>query len=66
MAEVGATIARLKAEGQSIVLVEQNFNLALGLADHITVLNTGRVVFDGNADDVRASPDRVTQHLGVF
>ena len=66
VAEVGATIARLKAEGQSILLVEQNFNLALGLADHITVLNTGRVVFDGNADDVRASPDRVTRHLGVF
>ena len=66
VAEVGATIARLKAEGQSILLVEQNFNLALGLADHITVLNTGRVVFDGNAGDVRASPDRVTQHLGVF
>jgi len=66
VAEVGSTIARLKAEGQSIVLVEQNFNLALGLADHITVLNTGRVVFDGPADGVRAAPTQVTQHLGVF
>ena len=66
VAEVGSTIARLKAEGQSIVLVEQNFNLALGLADHITVLNTGRVVFDGHADGVRAAPEQVTQHLGVF
>ena len=66
VAEVGNTIARLKAEGQSIVLVEQNFNLALGLADHIAVLNTGRVVFDGPADGVRASPEQVTQHLGVF
>ena len=66
VAEVGATIAKLKAEGQSILLVEQNFNLALGLADHITVLNTGRVVFDGPADSVRAAPAQVTQHLGVF
>jgi branched-chain amino acid transport system ATP-binding protein len=66
VAEVGQTIARLKAEGQSIVLVEQNFHLALGLADHITVLNTGRVVFDGPADGVRAAPEQVTQFLGVF
>jgi branched-chain amino acid transport system ATP-binding protein len=64
--EVGATIARLKAEGQSIVLVEQNFHLALGLADHITVLNTGRVAWDGPVAEVRADPDRVTRHLGVF
>ena len=66
VAEVGQTIARLKSEGQSIVLVEQNFHLALGLADHITVLNSGRVVFDGPADAVRAAPEQVTRHLGVF
>ena len=64
--EVGQTIARLKSEGQSIVLVEQNFNLALGLADHITVLNTGRVCYDGPADVVRADPEQVTRFLGVF
>ena len=66
VAEVGQTIARLKSEGQAIVLVEQNFNLALGVADHITVLNTGRVVFDGAADGVRAAPEQVTRHLGIF
>jgi branched-chain amino acid transport system ATP-binding protein len=64
--EVGETIAKLKSEGQSIVLVEQNFNLALGLADHITVLNTGRVCYDGPADAVRADPEQVTRFLGVF
>ena len=64
--EVGETIAKLKSEGQSIVLVEQNFNLALRLADHITVLNTGRVCYDGPADAVRADPEQVTRFLGVF
>ena len=64
--EVGETIAKLKSEGQSILLVEQNFNLALGLADHITVLNTGRVCYDGPADAVRANPEEVTRFLGVF
>ncbi|HTO47159.1 MAG TPA: ABC transporter ATP-binding protein [Burkholderiales bacterium] len=63
VAEVGRTIARLKEEGQSIVLVEQNVKLALGLADEVVVLNTGRVVFAGGAGEVRE--DLITQHLGV-
>ena len=66
VAEVGNTIAKLKSEGQSIVLVEQNFSLALGLADHVTVLNTGRVAYDGPAEAVRAAPEQVTRHLGIF
>lgn len=44
IAEVGSTIARLNAEPRSIVLVEHNSNLALGLAPHTTMFNTGRVV----------------------
>jgi branched-chain amino acid transport system ATP-binding protein len=63
VAEVGRTIARLKEEGQSIVLVEQNIKLALGLADEVVILNTGRVVFTGAPGDVR--DDLITQHLGV-
>ena len=47
VAEVGRTIARLKEEGQSIVLVEQNIKLALDLADDVVMLNTGRVAFAG-------------------
>ncbi|HWI14070.1 MAG TPA: ABC transporter ATP-binding protein [Burkholderiales bacterium] len=64
--EVGRTIARLKAEGQCIVLVEQNLKLALDLADDCVILNTGRVVFSGTADEVQRDESLVTQHLGVF
>jgi branched-chain amino acid transport system ATP-binding protein len=66
VAEVGRTIARLKEEGQSIVLVEQNMKLALGLADDVVVLNIGQVVFAGSADRVRRDESLITQHLGVF
>jgi branched-chain amino acid transport system ATP-binding protein len=66
VAEVGRTIARLKREGQSIVLVEQNVKLALELADDVVILNTGRVVFAGGVDEVRSNDELVTQHLGVF
>jgi branched-chain amino acid transport system ATP-binding protein len=64
VAEVGRTIARLKAEGQSIVLVEQNVKLALELADEVAILNTGRMIFAGPASQVGQS--LITQHLGVF
>ena len=66
VAEVGRTIARLKAEGQSIVLVEQNVKLAFSLADDVVILNTGRVAFAGPVAAVRDNESLITQHLGVF
>jgi branched-chain amino acid transport system ATP-binding protein len=66
VAEVGRTIARLKAEGQSILLVEQNVKLAFELADDVVILNTGRVAFAGRAADARDDRALITQHLGVF
>jgi branched-chain amino acid transport system ATP-binding protein len=66
VAEVGQTIARLKQEGQSIVLVEQNIKLALGLADDVVLLNTGRLAFAGSVDELRRDDALISQHLGVF
>ena len=66
VAEVGRTIARLKEEGQSIVLVEQNIKLAFRLADDVVILNTGRVVFSGGVEQARNDNALITQHLGVF
>jgi len=66
VAEVGRTIAQLKAEGQSIVLVEQNIKLTLDLADSVVIINTGHVVFSGAADAIKLDDAIVSQHLGVF
>jgi branched-chain amino acid transport system ATP-binding protein len=66
VAEVGRTIAQLKAEGLSIVLVEQNIKLTLELADDVVIVNTGAVVFSGTAGAVRADDKLIAQHLGVF
>jgi branched-chain amino acid transport system ATP-binding protein len=66
VAEVGRTIAQLKAEGQSIILVEQNIKLTLDLADDIVIINTGAVVFRGEAAGLRLDDALVAQHLGVF
>jgi branched-chain amino acid transport system ATP-binding protein len=66
VAEVGRTIRRLKDEGQSIVLVEQNRHLALDVADQVVILNTGRCVFTGPAGDVVNNEELIAQNLGVF
>ena len=66
VAEVGRTIRKLKDWGQSIILVEQNSNLALDVSDHVVILNIGRCVFDGSVEDVRNDPNMIIQHLGVF
>src|SRR3979409_1965253 len=66
VAEVGRTIRRLKEEGQSIVLVEQNLQLALDVADQAVILNTGRCAFAGTAGDLLNNEELITQNLGVF
>jgi branched-chain amino acid transport system ATP-binding protein len=66
VAEVGRAIRRLKEEGQSIVLVEQNRQLALDVADQAVILNTGRCVFAGSATDAANDEALIAQHLGVF
>src|SRR3984893_11355579 len=66
VAEVGRTIKRLKEEGQSIVLVEQNLKLALEVADQAVILNTGRCVFAGSANDILNNEELIAQNLGVF
>jgi branched-chain amino acid transport system ATP-binding protein len=65
VAEVGRTIARLKGEGLSIVLVEQNIKLTLDLADDIVILNSGSVAFTGTAREVKMNDAVITHHLGV-
>jgi branched-chain amino acid transport system ATP-binding protein len=66
VAEVGRTIAKLKADGLSIVLVEQNIKLTLDLADDIVIINSGSVAFCGTADQLKLDDAIVSQYLGVF
>ena len=66
VAEVGRTIRILKAEGQSIVLVEQNLKLALDVADQAVVLNTGRCVISCSASDLLENEELIAQNLGVY
>jgi branched-chain amino acid transport system ATP-binding protein len=66
VAEVMATIRRLKAEGLSILLVEQNPRLVFEVADDVVILNSGRVVFAGPTGELTTAGVDLRQHLGVY
>jgi branched-chain amino acid transport system ATP-binding protein len=66
VAEVMATIHKLKESGLSIVLVEQNPKLVFGIADDIVILNSGQVAAAGLAGELREREGDLRQHLGVF
>jgi branched-chain amino acid transport system ATP-binding protein len=63
--QIGATIARLKAEGFTILLVEQNFRFAATVADRHYVMEHGRVVDCVANADLAASMDKLHEYLGV-
>jgi branched-chain amino acid transport system ATP-binding protein len=58
-------LATLKADGLSMLVIEQNFPMSLKLADRAYVLASGKVVISGSADHVRNHPELVTAYLGV-
>ena len=63
--QIGHTLAELKREGFTIVLVEQNFLFAAGVADRHYVVEDGRVVDMIAAADVEASTGKLQRYLGV-
>jgi len=58
------TLVRLKEEGLTLLLVEQNARAALQIADRGYVLETGRVVLSGAAGDLLADQDVKRAYLG--
>ncbi len=66
VAEVMATIRKLKESGLSIVLVEQSPKLVFDIADDIVILNSGRVAVTSTATELRRDGVDLRQHLGVF
>ncbi|MFZ0528062.1 MAG: ABC transporter ATP-binding protein [Xanthobacteraceae bacterium] len=66
VAEVMATIRKLKESGLSIVLVEQSPKLVFDIADDIVILNSGRVAVVSTAEKLKGDGIDLRQHLGVF
>ena len=62
---VMASIRAMRSEGLAILLVEQNVEIALDVADRAAIVDQGAIVFDGTASDLRARADLQSAYLGV-
>jgi branched-chain amino acid transport system ATP-binding protein len=58
-------IAKLKQDGLSILLVEQNAALALKLVDFVHVISKGRVVFSGLPNELAENDEVKAKFLGI-
>jgi branched-chain amino acid transport system ATP-binding protein len=55
----------LKGSGLTMLLVEQNYMMAMALADTVYVLENGRIAFEGTAEELDSAEDIKRKHLGV-
>ena len=63
--QIGRTIARLKAEGFTIVLVEQNFRFAASVADRHYIVELGKVIDTMGNDELGNNIEKLHAYLGV-
>lgn len=62
--QIYEVIARLRAEGRTIVLVEENAGRVIDSADHIHLLDNGRFVWNGDGAELMSRPEIVATYLG--
>jgi branched-chain amino acid transport system ATP-binding protein len=63
--QIGRTIEALKAQGFTVLLVEQNFHFAAAVADRHYVMEHGRIVDEFSTPELKANMDKVHDYLGV-
>jgi branched-chain amino acid transport system ATP-binding protein len=63
--QVGEILARLRATGIALLLVEQNLRLATQVGQRVLVMNKGTIVFAGTPAELAADRDVETRYLGV-
>jgi branched-chain amino acid transport system ATP-binding protein len=63
--QIGQTIATLKAQGFTVLLVEQNFHFAAAVADRHYVMEHGRIVDEFSTPELKANMDKLHDYLGV-
>ncbi len=62
--EIDALIQKMAASGVTVVLVEHDMKLVMGISDRILVLDYGKKLAEGTASEVRSNPDVIVAYLG--
>ena len=62
--EVGGLIRKIAESGVTVVLVEHDMRLVMGISGHVLVLDYGRKLAEGTVDEVRANPEVIAAYLG--
>ena len=63
--EIYSTLSRLREKGLTVLLVEQNANMAINFADHSVVLSNGKIVMQGTRDELLSNEALAQHYLGV-
>jgi branched-chain amino acid transport system ATP-binding protein len=63
--EIGELVLQLKKDGLSVLLVEQNLPLALGVSDYVYVVSKGEIVYQSTPDELRSDKQKQNKYLGV-
>jgi branched-chain amino acid transport system ATP-binding protein len=63
--QVEGIMKSMREHGHAVLLVEQNFALAMAVADYIHVVSAGRFVFEGTPAALEMAPEVLEQHLGI-
>jgi len=62
--ELRELLLRIRADGKTILLIEHDVSLVMGICDHLTVLDYGKVIAAGKPADVRVHPEVIRAYLG--
>jgi branched-chain amino acid transport system ATP-binding protein len=63
--QISEIMKRIREQGHSILLVEQNIRLAMDVADKAYIISSGRIVYRGVPAELKKQKDILDQHLGV-
>ena len=63
--QIGRSILEIKESGKTVLLAEQNLQMALRVGGRHYIIDNGRLVFQGTSDEIRANAEVQATYLGV-